>query len=226
MSTLARSAGRVEQARALIEEAIRLSASVGDWRLEAIARNGLVDLSWQLGPIDEAAGLVRKLAEELRARPAADIDMDLVFGNLMGILSEMGRIDEASAAARELLPILRRTRRNVLEEWVHLFWRRGQVDIGTLLLGASDAEQARLGTPHQDNEQRLIAQARAGLEAAQDPHSFASGLAAGAVLAERDLLDVVAKALTQSSANEATSSSAAGVTRRAPWPQPAPDAPA
>jgi predicted ATPase/DNA-binding winged helix-turn-helix (wHTH) protein len=207
-SSLARNAGRIEQARALIADAIRLSASAGDWRLEAIARNNLVDLSWQLGPIDEAAGLVRKLAEELRAKPAADIDMDIVFTNLIGILSEMRRIDEATAAARELLPILRRTRHTFVEEWVHLFWRRGQTDVATLLLGASDAKQARLGTPLQDNERRLIAQARAGLEVAQDPRSFASGLAAGAVLAEGDLLDVMSKALAQTSANEATCSPA------------------
>ena len=52
-----------------------------------------------------------------------------LFANLIGILSESGRIDEASAVAREALPILRRTKYTYVEEWVYLFWRRGQDDV-------------------------------------------------------------------------------------------------
>ena len=196
-ASLARSAGRFGEALALTHDAVRLGASSGDWRLEAIARNGLVDHLWQLGPIEEAARVACKLAEDFRAKPAANADMAILFANLIGVLSEMGRIDEASAAAREAIPIMRRARYTYIEEWVYLFWRRGQLDTAALLLGASDAERLRFGTPYQENERRLIAEARAGLEARLPMNAYSSGLAAGAGLDERQRLTVISDALAQ-----------------------------
>jgi predicted ATPase/class 3 adenylate cyclase len=199
--SLARDAGRFTEALALFHDVVRVSASTGDWRLEVIARSNLADLLWQIGPIEEAAHVACKLAEELRARPAAYSDMDVLFANVVGILSEMGRIDEASAAACEALPIMRRTQRSYIEEWVYLFWRRGKIDTATLLLGASDAQCVRAGHPLQPNEERLIAEARAALEARLPPDAFASGLAAGASLGEGEMLALISEALAQPSAN-------------------------
>ena len=104
---------------------------------------------------------------------------------MIGILSEIGRIDEASAAAREALPMMRRARRYFVEEWAYLFWRRGQRESAALLLGASDAKCVRDELPLQANERRLIAAARAALEGAAAGRSRA--LAAGAALGEADL---------------------------------------
>jgi predicted ATPase/DNA-binding winged helix-turn-helix (wHTH) protein len=215
-ASVARSAGRFDEALALTRDAIDLGASAGDWRLEAIARNNLVDLLWEKGPIVEAARLARELAEAFRVKPPADGETATMFANLIGILSEMGAIDDASAAARDAIPVLRRARYTYVEEWVYLFWRRGQVDTATLLLGASDAERARFGTPHMVNERRLIAEARTGLEAAQDPGAFASGLAAGAEFPEGELLGIIAKVLAQQSGNEAAYSQVGGATIRPP----------
>jgi hypothetical protein len=156
-----------------------------------------VDLLWELGPIEEAAREACKLAAEFRAKPAADGEMANLFANLIGVLSEMGRIDEASAAAREAIPLMRRARTTYVEAWLYLFWRRGQLDTAALLLGASDAERLRYGTPHQENERRIIAEARADLEARWDPGAFASHLATGAALQEREWLPLVSEALTQ-----------------------------
>jgi tetratricopeptide (TPR) repeat protein len=194
---LAMHAGRRSETVTIYREAVRVSVSTGDWRLEVIDRNNLVDALWQVGPIEDAAREACKLAEELRARPAADPDMAVLFANLIGILGEMGRIDDASAAAREAIPVMRRARYTYIEEWVYLFWRRGQIDTATLLLGASDAERVRFGTPHQENERRLIAEARAALEARQHPDAFASGLAAGAALDEGEWLALISEALAQ-----------------------------
>jgi hypothetical protein len=117
------------------------------------------------------------------------------LANTFGILSEMGRVEEASALAREAIPVLRRARYTYIEQWVHLFWRRGQLETAALLLGACDAERARFGTPHQENERRLIAEARAALAAELPAAAFASGLAAGALLPDGDRLTVIAEAL-------------------------------
>jgi tetratricopeptide (TPR) repeat protein len=200
-ASIARGAGRFGEALARIHDAVRVGASSGDWRLEAMARNNLADLLWELGPIDEAARVACKLAGEFRTKPAADGDMAVLFANLIGIQSEMGRIDEASTAAREAIPIMRRARYSYIEEWLYLFWRRGQLDTAAVLLGASDAERLRYGTPHQENERRLIAQARAALEARMDSDALASLLTKGAALQEGEWLPLVSHALAQPNGN-------------------------
>ncbi len=197
---VARERGRVAEAIAFYRDTVRISASTGDWRLEAMARNHLVDLLWQVAPIEEAAREAYALAEALRVKPAAYNDMDILFANLLGILSEMGRIDEASAVAGEVLPLMRRTQRYFVEEWVYLFWRRGQLDVATRLLGATDAA-VRSDHPLQRNEERLIAEARAALERALPPDVFTSGLAAGAALNHGELLALITDALAKAYSN-------------------------
>jgi predicted ATPase len=198
---LARRAGRLTEALALFHECVRVSVSTGDWRLEVMARSNLADMLWQVGPIEEAAREACKLAEELRARPAAYSDMAVLFANVVGILSEMGRIDEASAAASDALPIMRRAQEYYVEEWAYLFWRRGQIDTATILLGASEAQGVRADVPLQHNEKRLIAEVRAALEAQPHPHALAPDLATGAALGEGELLALISEALAKSRAN-------------------------
>ena len=199
---VARVDGRATEALALNRDAVDLSVATGDWRLQAIARNGLVDLLWEIGPIEDAAREVRQLIEEFRKRPAADSDMSVVFANLVGILSETGCIEEATAAAREALPIMRRSRAHFVEEWVYLFWRRGQAEIAALLLGACDAEQMRTGMPLQENERRLIAQARAALEAQLQPDLMAKRLAAGAAINKTELYALISEGLGQADVHD------------------------
>ena len=119
------------------------------------------------------------------------------FAMVMGILSKMGCIDEASAVACEALPLMRRAQRYYVEGWAHLFWRRCQIDAATRLLGASDARCARLGTALQPNERRLIAEVRTALQSQLQPDAFASGLAAGSALDESEMLGLISGDLIQ-----------------------------
>ena len=201
-SANARDAGRRDEAVALYRDAVRASASTGDWRLEVIERTNLVDMLWEVGPIEEAEREVTTLAAEIRARPPAANDMDIVFANLMGIQSEMGRIDEASTTALELLQVMQLTQRFFIEEWVYLFWRRGQFDSATRLLGASDARSARAGEPPEANERRLLAEARAALQALWPADVFARRLAAGAALGDAEILVLISAGLRQALENE------------------------
>jgi len=114
----------------------------------------------------------------------------------------MGRIDEASAAARAALPILRRARYSYIEEWLYLFWRRGQFDTAAVLLGACDAERARYGTPHQENERRIIAEARSDLQVRLASGVLANHMATGAALQEGEWLPLVTEALAPTGGNE------------------------
>jgi len=188
---------RYSEALALMRAEVKLSATTADWRLQVIARNNLVDLLWQSGDLDEAAAQAQQLAIDLRARPAAISDTDVLYANLMGIYSEMNRLEEAAVAAREGLPFMRRSHSFFLEEWAHLFWRRGQLDTAALLLGALDAASARFGRPPQANEQRLIVSARAGIESALDPGTLTSYRATGAALNAERLSEVLSAALAQ-----------------------------
>jgi tetratricopeptide (TPR) repeat protein len=198
---LARRACRYGEALALFREAVRASASTRDWLLEVIARSNLSDLLWLIGPIEEAAREALQLAQELRARPTAHSDMAWFFSNLMGILSEMGRIEEASAVAREALPLMQRDKTYHLEAWAYLFWRRRQFDTATMLVGASEVERRRDFVPLQENELRLMTEARAALEARIHPDELTRGLVAGASLRERALLELISESLAQPFAN-------------------------
>ena len=121
--------------------------------------------------------------------------------DLAYLLWQIGPIDEASAATGEALPLMRRAKKYYVEEWAYLFWRRGQVDIATQLLGASDADRIRADVSLEENERRLIAEARAALEAQLPPQAFTRGLAAGAVLGEGELVALISEALSQPRAN-------------------------
>ncbi len=166
---IAASAGRLAEALALNEQAVRVSAATGDWVVEVMAREDLADLLWQTGSIEDAARETTRLLDDLRARPLADLDMAEPFVNAVGMLSELGRIDEASAMACEALPLMRRATRKVVESFAHLFWRRGQFDAALLVLGASDSRRARSGDQYWPNEQRLIEAVRVALQSRIDP---------------------------------------------------------
>jgi len=194
---LARDAGRLDDALSLYREAVRVSVSTGDWLLELIARGDVADLLWQIGPIEEAAREARALMEDLRKRPANASDMSMWFANLVGILSELGQVDEASAAAVEALPVVRRTKRYPVEVWAHLLLRRGQFMASARVLGVSDSRRAGGGEPLQDNEQRLTDCVRAELASELRPEALAAALAAGASLGDDELFALVSEALAQ-----------------------------
>ena len=196
---VAREAGRVAEALTLMREAARVSAATGDWRLEVMDRGNLVDGLWHLGSVEEAEREIRTLVDELRAKPAADGDMIVAFANAMGILGETGHVDEALRAARDALPMMRRARTYYVEAWAYLFWRRGQREAAARLIGASDAQCMKDDTPRQPNEERLIAQARAELEAGMGAETFAAARAAGAGLGEAELAALIAGTLAQPS---------------------------
>jgi tetratricopeptide (TPR) repeat protein len=194
-------AGRPAEALQLFRDRVRACVALGDWRLEVMARTDLAYLLWQIGAIEEGANEARQLAEELSVKPAAFAEMAIHFANLMGILSEMGRIEEASAVAVKALPIMRQARVFYIDEWAYLFWRRGEIDVATQLLGASDAHEIRADAPRYQVEQRLLDEARAALKADQRPESFASRLAAGAALSEGELFALISENLAQSRGN-------------------------
>ena len=143
---MVREAGAFEDAVVIFRETVRLSALTEDWQLEVIARANLADLLWQVGPLEEAAEVARALADELRARPSTEFDEAWVLSSLIGILCELGHIEEASAAGRGALPLMRRCKTFYLDQWAYLFWCRGQIEVSKALLGAAENEYLQQAT--------------------------------------------------------------------------------
>jgi hypothetical protein len=160
-----------------------------------IARNNMVDLAWEMGPIGEAARVAREFEQQARASPGADADMDMLYANLAGILSELGDLPAALDVARVGWPIQRRTRSYFLDVYVYLAWLRGDTINAALLLGASDA-QVRAGTVRQVNETRLIAQARPALEATLGAQEFARLHTQGEAFDDRAIVAAITSALS------------------------------
>ena len=190
----ARMAQRFDTALALHQEEVRVADATGDWRLQVIARSNMSDILWQMGSLDEAARYMSTLIGELRARPSADTDMATAYSNAIGILAELGRIDDASAIALDALHPMRRSSEYYLEEWAYLFWRRGQFDIAARLIGAYDAKRLQ-STPSQVNEQRLIDRARLEVERALTRDVMAGLLAAGATLGKTEMHALISEGL-------------------------------
>jgi predicted ATPase/DNA-binding winged helix-turn-helix (wHTH) protein len=192
---IAQYTGRYDEALALHRESVRVTAASGDWRLEVIARSNLADTLWVAGALDDAARTILALVEALKTRFATNLDKVSVYANTIGILSEIGRLDEAVAIAPEALATMRLTCEYYLEEWVYLFWRRGQIELATRLLGASDALHARNGEPTQPNEARLMRNAREGLVGAQTDEAFLRLAAAGAAFGTAEIRSAIAEGL-------------------------------
>lgn len=195
---IARNAGRFDEALHLYRDAVRLGEASGDWLLEMMARGSLARLLWQFEQFEDAACEGRALAEELRARPVAEVDEAWMLAVLIGALSEMNHVGEATTVAERALPLMRRSKTYHLEVLAALFWRRGQLDAAARLLGASDAERARIGDPLQLSEQRLVDKARAALTAEFAPRVLAGLLTAGAVLSEAERFALISEALARS----------------------------
>lgn len=121
----------------------------------------------------------------------------MLYANLIGILCEMDRIAEASDAGREALPVMRRSRNYFFEEWMYLFWRRGQPEVAAQLLGAVEMQSGATGLPPQPNEQRLVTRARAALAQELPADVFAAHLATGAALSPEKVYSFLAESLAR-----------------------------
>jgi hypothetical protein len=75
-SMLARLAHRFDEALASMKQEVAASAAKGDRRLALIARHNMVDLLWQMGPLEEAARAARALVGDARANTTLDTDID------------------------------------------------------------------------------------------------------------------------------------------------------
>jgi hypothetical protein len=169
--------------------------NLDDWGAELWYRLWRVDLLWQAGSLVEAATEVIRIVEQLELQPLRRQSTHIAHNNLIGILSEAGRWQEASGFLIRFLPTMRSLKIYGWDALAHLFWRRGQFEIAAQLLGAAEAKSAEGLSGREGNEIRLVGEVRTALRSRLGAVRFEALLAAGAEAPDEALHNLMVVAL-------------------------------
>ena len=197
---LASHRGNFDAAISLRQEAVRVARDVyGDWRLQIIDETCVAGLLWCAGRHAEAADLLTGLIGGMQLRPASDYELLDAVETRLWILSDLGDLPAATAAARQALPVMRRMPRFSLSGCAHLLVRLEGFESAARVLGAQIA-RTRAGLapslpPGLSTLDRLQAEAQAGVEAALAPSELARLLNAGETLGYGEVCDMLAEAV-------------------------------
>lgn len=183
---VASQAGDFDRAVLLLQQAASICEHAGDRSAEALVRIDLIDALWQRGPTTEAASECRRLIDLMRQHPPAAATAAMAWGNVTGLLCELGQTNEASASAQEGLTFMRRAGSvlSYADTLACVFEQRAQSVAAARLLGASDAYRARCGEVRDANEARIVRSARARLLDTLGAEAFAINASEGASLGE------------------------------------------
>ncbi|HSN22285.1 MAG TPA: winged helix-turn-helix domain-containing protein [Usitatibacter sp.] len=183
---LAMETGDLANARRDYEEAVVLYRRAGSDIAALVALGNLANLSWAQGDLEAANAAYAENIALLEASAATrKTALGWAYCNRSGVLTELGRLDEALEALRSGLPLLRHF--GYLWLLVDHFALRaglaGDLEAAARLAGYSDAALAAKGAARQTNESR----ARASLQRLLEERLAATRLAA--LLAEGARLD-------------------------------------
>jgi hypothetical protein len=194
-SAAARLEGDLPRALSLSGDLMEMLRQLGDWGAELHYRLWHLDLLWQAGSLAEAAIQVIRVVEQLELQPLRRQWTTVAHNNLIGILSEAGRWQEASGYLLRFLPTMRSLQVYCWDALAHLFWRRGQFDASARILGAAQAKVEQGLSSREGNEHRLIDQVQQALRSMLGTVHFEALLAAGAQSTEDELHHLMVLAL-------------------------------
>jgi predicted ATPase/DNA-binding winged helix-turn-helix (wHTH) protein len=174
-------------ARSDYNEALSLYRKVGAEVASLVTIGALADMTWALGDLQEAAAAFSENVSMLAAsRMSRRRSLGWAYCNLSGVLTEMGKLEEALEAGRRGLPLLRQG--DYLWVLVDHFALRsalaGNIDAAARLAGYSDAALAARKATRQFNEARARARLQSVLEERLEPDGLARLLADGARMTE------------------------------------------
>jgi predicted ATPase/DNA-binding winged helix-turn-helix (wHTH) protein len=186
-------AGRADEALQTATLALEMAQMAGIERYELVLLVDIARLHLEAGRAGEAADRYRALAARAGGAPNGGLTLSNALAGLVAALTAQDRLDEAEQAAREALPVLRRSgillgRADVL---ACLMARRGRHEFAAQLLGASDKFRADSGMLRGPVEQRCRDEALQQLCRAVGARRRAAWLAVGAAADE----DTLARAL-------------------------------
>jgi hypothetical protein len=196
-SGTARADGDMELALRLARQRAEIAGSSDDWNEEVAARMWLIDVLWEIGPIEQAANEIDLLATQLRQRPVSAAYTAFVLGNVIAIFSDCGRLKEAAATADAALPLMMRSLNYNLDAMTFLFWRCGRPEVAAVVLGASEAKLASDRSAREQNEVRFIECARPALERAMGATAFAEGTTTGGAMSLPELHALMVRTVSE-----------------------------
>jgi predicted ATPase/DNA-binding winged helix-turn-helix (wHTH) protein len=147
----------------------------------------LGDVNWALGDLDAAVSMLLEYVGMMRRSPMSrKSSLGYALGNLAGLFTERGELEEALAAARDGLPLLR----DAGYLWIfadHVALRSalaGKLANAARIAGYSDAEHAKKGATYEPNEARARARLWVLLREKLDAAQLERFVAEGAKLSE------------------------------------------
>jgi non-specific serine/threonine protein kinase len=177
-----------DPAAARVEYRKALEANRGAWEFALfVLHENIADASWALGDLPAAAMAFREAIAAQKASPRRRMDaVGFALLNLAGVLTEMGEVDAALAAAREGIPLqLDRGRSWVFMD--HLALRSalaGNTRSSARLAGYADALVTAKQAPREPNEARAYSRVQALLREQLDVAELERLLAEGARMTE------------------------------------------
>jgi len=179
--------GDAARAREFTEKSLAICRRIDAERLALILTTNLADLTWMAGDLDRAEAALREAVAMARAMPfSGEHALSTAENNLLGVLVEKGRIDEALSLARGAYTMIseQQTAWMIMD---HLALRAAlarKLDNAAKLAGFGDAGYARNKVPRQTNEVRARARLGELLEQRYSAAELAVLLAAGAALTD------------------------------------------
>lgn len=192
---LHRLAGEYDASIALHHEAIRLACDAADLRLEFMERGNLSEVLWEMGCAEEA---VQQLDQVLRwngLRSIPDYDLVDAMVQRIGILGESRGLEEAAAATRQALPVMRRMPKFGFEAFAQLLAGLGRLSEAARVLGAQAARLRSGRELGRANEERVAQKTLAALREQMPADTLARELARGDALRSHDVCGLLAEAL-------------------------------
>ena len=182
--------GQSQQAAVEYQQALVLSLQIGAQFQALTIQEDLADVYWMQGDLDRALQAALDTVESCRqSRFAYKVSWGWVLGNLFGILTERGDLQEALAVGREALPFLREfaTMWVVMDHYSLRLAKIAQWQAAAHVSGWSDAAFEKRGTLRQPNEKRAHDSTLKLLRTALTEEQLQQWRAAGALLSDEQL---------------------------------------
>jgi tetratricopeptide (TPR) repeat protein len=182
-------AGDLEGARDHCQKALSLYRTAGAHQAARDMTGSLADTNWALGALDAALAGFREIIDVMRtSNRTTTLGLGVALTNLAGVLTELGHLEEALAAAREGLA-LRKDAGYVWGALDHLALRAalgGKFEEAARLVGYVDSVFAAKKESRQPNEARARGRLIQVLSENLRPDEFIRLLAQGATITEEE----------------------------------------
>jgi hypothetical protein len=196
LALLPKSFGLLYHMRGMAVEAAREFSSAldlsraGGFDLQALSvSENLADVLWMVGDLERALAAARDIVEQCkRVSIAHKVNWGWIYGNLLGILTELGELDEATAVGRRAMPYLRVSGSvwALMDHYALRLAKTGQAETAARVLGWVDNTFVPKGIQRQPNELRAMQTTLALLRGQLPADELARLCAEGAQISEEE----------------------------------------